>query len=245
MTHPLIDIHQHLLFGIDDGPNSYAGMQAMLDQAHADGIRLIIATPHAAPGVRPFRWEDYTRALSEANRYCAQKDYPLRVYGGSEVFYTDAAVRLLQDGSIPTMNGTRFVLVEWRSHESFQAIQSALRSLANAGFIPIIAHVERIRCLHGKPELLASLRESFDLRIQVDCDAVLNLRSPLAGWKLRRLFEARLVDYVASDAHDTHTRRIQLGEACHLLQNMYGRSAAVSLTGRNQLELFPELLKHS
>ncbi len=220
---PLIDIHNHLLYGIDDGAATSREMFAMLNEAAAQGVRMIIATPHVQPGVIPFDEDKYSARIKIANDYCKAKGYQLEVYPGSEILYTTSAVRLLRKKVIPSMCGTSHVLVEWPVEASKEEIRNALRELTNAGFVPIIAHVERLWKIYRDCAFLADIRNTFGVRIQVDCDTVIEDRF---GWKTGALFKQELVDYVASDAHGTAQRKMRIDSAFQIIKRRYGEETA-------------------
>lgn len=232
------DIHQHIAYGLDDGPDTFAGAVEMLHSASRDGVRRIIATPHAFPGHQAFDLTAYRARLAELNAYCTANALPLQLYSGAEVYYAEAAIRHLQSGQIPTLAGTDFVLVEFPTDISFDALYSAAQRLLNAGYQPVIAHIERYGCLTKDIRRVEQLRGLHAIRLQVNCSTV--IKRPPFGMRrfLKGIFENGLIDYVATDAHNTETRPTRM-RACHdILSDRYGASYARKLTGDNQAELF-------
>lgn len=213
MHQAFVDVHHHLLCGLDDGPQKIDAMKAMIDAAYADGVGLIIATPHVAPGAAPFNRDAYIEALAQANAFCTEQNYALRILGGAEILYTPATVRLLENHQAPTLAGTRYVLVEWPDSTPLSSVTDAVRNLANAGYIPVLAHVERLRCFHGQTDALHRLKDSFDLRVQVNADSIPDRRPLFSRNIALHLLQSGLVDYVASDAHDVQVRRIRMQAA--------------------------------
>ncbi len=231
------DMHHHLLYGLDDGPMKRIGMEKMIDAAAADHIGTIIATPHVSPGINPFDFQAYNHAIECANEYCADKGYPVKIYGGSEILYTDAALRFLQDKKIPTMNKTKFVLVEWKNAETINRVTEGVRELRNEGYIPIIAHVERLKCFRHRIDRLTELKETFDMRIQVDCEAIVAKQSIFYKTYIDHIFDAGLPDYVATDAYNLSSRRACMSETYRVLCQNYGKKYATQLVLGNQREL--------
>lgn len=232
------DIHHHILYGLDDGPASALRMQRMLDAAAADGTGHIIATPHVSPGILPFHQEAYDRKLEEANAYCCRKGYSLRVLPGAEILFTQAAVRMLSEGKIPTLCGTRFVLVEWCSEEDEETVSASVRRLASAGFIPVMAHVDRLRCYQRRPEQLLELCNTNNIRLQVNCGAV--LKHPLSPRHrlFRRLCKEGMLDYIASDAHNISDRPSRMSIAHEKITALYGKAYADRLMRSNPMEIY-------
>lgn len=232
------DIHQHIVYGLDDGPHTLAGAVEMLHAASRDGVQRIIATPHAFPGHRAFDLAAYRERLAELNGYCAANALPLRLYPGAEVYYAEAAIRHLQSGEIPTLAGTDFVLVEFARDIGFDALYAAAQRLQGAGYQPVIAHIERYGCLTQDIRRVAQLRELRAIRLQVNCSTV--IKRPPFGMRrfLKGIFDNNLVDYVATDAHNTESRSTRMRACYDILAVRYGASYARRLTGDNQAELF-------
>ena len=232
-----IDIHNHILFGLDDGPKSIMESMKMIDMAAKEGIKTIVATPHVRPGKKIFDHIQYSLALDQLNSYCAAKAYGLQIVGGAEIKWNENTIRLLKQGLVPTMNNTRFVLVEWSASSRYEDICDSLRELTNAGYKVICSHVERYRSLY-KRRAIDNIVEAYDVRIQVDVDAILGNAPLRTRLFVRRLLKQHLVDYVATDAHNVRSRPVQMHDAYDVLLNQCGRNYARSLTRDNAMELF-------
>jgi len=233
-----IDIHHHLIYGVDDGPKNSRKARQMVDAAYRDGVRTIFATSHVYAGRRKFDLAAYEERLDELNAYCAEQGYDLEILPGAEVYYTDAALRMLVNGEIPTLNGTRYVLLEASTRVKGEDFVRGIRDVSNAGFIPVIAHIERYPNLWSKVKLIRQTRAGFNFRIQVDAEVFLD-RIPFFERRfINALIKHDLIDYVASDAHDTSERRVCMREVYNVLCEKYGKKYARSLTAANQEELF-------
>ena len=108
----MIDIHHHLIHGVDDGPKTFDQTQEMLRRAAAENVAGIVATPHAVPGQIHFDLSLYHEHLQMAQEWCMDSGLQLMVYPGAEVFYTDSTVRMLDERRIPTLNQTRCVSIQ-------------------------------------------------------------------------------------------------------------------------------------
>ena len=228
------DIHSHLLFGIDDGPKTQAEMETLISLSVADGVTKLIATPHAFPGLSPFDMEKYQTALQKANDYCKKQQLDLQIFGGAEIFYSKSAVRMLQDHLIPTMNGTKYVLVEWRPTEDFDEIHQAVRELANAGFIPVIAHAERILCVLKHLDELVELRAMYNANIQSNCSSLFKPIYSREKRIVKRLCKMKAIDFFASDVHNPDLRPSRMKEAYQALLALVDREYADAVFGNNQ-----------
>lgn len=232
-----IDIHHHLLFGVDDGPATMAEMAAMLDAAAREGTRVIIATPHARPGIHAFNREMCHERLCRARAYCQEQAYALHVLEGAEVLFSSSTIHEFSSGRIPTLNGTDFVLIEWPVRTDAVHISNDLRCLTNEGLIPVIAHAERLRCFWFNPEQLVRLRNEMEIRIQLNANTVLKTWDIWTGRLMRRLLQEGVVDYIASDAHNLTLRKTQMREAYRRVAGEYGVSNAKKMMILNQREI--------
>ena len=89
------DIHTHIIFGVDDGAQTFEQTQQMLRLAQQNGVTVIAATSHAETWRHRFPLEDYAAHLKMAQQWCREQQLPIRLFSGAEVFYTDEAPRLL------------------------------------------------------------------------------------------------------------------------------------------------------
>ena len=108
-----VDIHHHLIYGMDDGAQTWEQTQQMLTSAWKNGIDRIIATPHAEPGMEPFPMEQLTRRIQKAQSWCDEQRMQMEILPGCEIFYTPQTVCMLREGLIPTLAGSNYVLVEF------------------------------------------------------------------------------------------------------------------------------------
>ena len=235
----LTDIHAHVVYGVDDGPRTLEESVALLEAACRDGIRRLIATSHAYPAMHAFPRERYFRHLREINYECREKrGMDIQLFSGCEIFYSDVAVEQLRQRKLPTLAGTACVLVEFDPTSSVQAVTDAVRRLANAGYLPVIAHCERYDAFRRNLGLFEALRSEFRVLFQMNAATVVEK----APWDLRRFREHvlshGLIDLIATDAHNTSDRPPLLGEARELLAKQYGEEAARRWTGENQQAIF-------
>lgn len=236
------DIHHHLLFGIDgDGPQTKMATVRMLEAARGDGIDTIIATPHVTPGIYAFDMDDYLRRYERVSALAEATGGGLTILPGAELFYTEATCRLLEEGRVPTLSGSEHVLVEFSPGVRYDVMRDALWGLSRHGYVPIVAHVERYACLVHHPQRARDLRGQRDVRFQVNCATILHRKGFLLNQFLTRMLEGDLIDALATDAHNTKSRRVCMAAAYRALSRQYGARYAAKLTGRRRAGLFAEL----
>jgi len=231
----MTDIHQHLLYGIDDGPKDAAGMHALLLSADDQGINRIAATPHACPGFKPFDPVLYEERLEEARQFCREKKLNIEIMAGAEIAWTYHTVDSLRRKALPTLNGTDYVLLELWPDVRWAEVSTAVSRLCSAGFIPVLAHVERYRCFVWNPGKAAELKQTHDIMYQINASSVLSRGGPIMNRFIRRMIGERIVDVVASDAHNCSTRPQRLLEAFKAIEAQYGKDYALELTSFHEV----------
>lgn len=233
-----IDIHSHILFGVDDGAESAHVTEAMLEAAYRDGVRGICCTPHYYnPMVqRP----DKPVSEDESFEYLTalvQKKYPdMRLWRGNEIFYHHDCVDDLTAGRCRSLGGGRYVLVEFFPYEESKKIRASLSSLIRSGYIPVLAHIERYSELIGDLSAVRALNDD-GVVISVNARSVLGMGGRLRRHAVFRLMKAGLVRIVSSDAHDAEARGPILSDAYELVCARYGVSAADGMFRENALDI--------
>lgn len=230
MTERLTDIHQHLLWGLDDGAQTAEHMRDMLRVAAAQAIGQIAATCHIFPGIVPFDPGFYQERLVEANDICRQENWDVRVFSGAEVAWTYQTVAALRQGKALPLGSTDYVLLElWRDISLLEA-KRAVRSLISAGYCPVLAHVERYRCFSWYPGQAIRFREETGALFQLNAITLLRPSGLMEKRFVRRMLDAHALDAIASDAHGNAIRPQNLREASAWLLQHTDEAYARALT---------------
>ena len=215
------DIHSHVIWGVDDGAETEEQMFDMLRAAAADGIERIICTPHWTPGVYPFPEEDFQQHFQQAEAFILQEGLPLTLAQGAEILYTDLTPRLLREGKVPTMNGTRYALIEFSPSDSREHITDALQKVSGAGFVPVIAHMERYPAI-SKIAQVEEIKSRYRALVQINSRTLLRKQPLLRRGFMDQLFKKGLVDFVATDTHAMEGRETCMTEGMKALKQKYG-----------------------
>lgn len=217
-----IDIHSHVLPYIDDGARDAEMSLAMLRLAESEGISDIIVTPHYRKGHYKGERRQIEKVLSEMRDLMKQEGIHVNLYPGNEIYYHSELEEKLESGMISTMNSTEYVLVEFSPMEDFMYIRRAVDDLFSMGYIPIIAHVERIQCVEKSIERARELK-------RIGCDLQVNAASVVGEtgfWCKRfvhKLLREELVDYIGTDAHDDKKRRPVIKKCADILYRKYNQ----------------------
>lgn len=230
------DLHIHALYGVDDGAKTEVDMRAMVDASYADGVRTLCMTPHYHPGYFGDNREKIDAAFSALMEYTRQKYPDLELCLGNELRYSRECVSWLNSGQSHTLNGTQYVLVDFSEEAEAKKISGGLERLLNAGYRPVLAHVERYRSLWGQLKLIYSFRENGVL-LQVDTQSLLGGFGYLAQRQSKLLLGAGLVELICSDSHDTRRRTPELSRCFQYVQKKYGTDCAQALFHDNGVRL--------
>ena len=200
-----IDIHTHVLPGVDHGAEDWDMSLKMLVKSARCGVKTVIATPHYLPWKKGVTSEVICERCKEAEKRL-QKEYGISmdIYPGNEIYYSTETVQLLKTGKALTLAGTRYVLVEFEQETPYQMFCKAARDLCYNRYIPIFAHVERYQCLN-RIEKLTELKEMGAL-LQVNVGSLQGGLFEARSRKTKRWLKEELIDFVASDMHDLEER---------------------------------------
>ena len=221
------DLHCHIVYGVDDGAQTFEDAQVMLRKAAEQNVTSVICTSHALPGREIFPLETYRRHLEQEQEWCRQEGLDLQLFEGCEILWDESAPRLLKDGAIPSLCGGHYALVEFFPSSPWEDIRHAALALSIAGYYPVIAHVERYACLR-KGHRIQELSYEYGAILQMNAHTVLtSAKVGLFGdrWPAKVLADG-LIDIVASDAHDVEERPCRLGEAYRFIADRYSKGYA-------------------
>lgn len=217
-----IDMHCHILPGVDDGAKDIEEMKAMLKLAYKDGTRCIIATPHHHPK-RGHEAPEVLRQQARILRDAAHEiDEHFRIYLGTEIYFGQDVAMEIKSGEILTMNQRDYILVEFAPGQSFQYIMQGLQQLQFAGYQVILAHVERYGCI---VEDIALAEQLYDMGIylQVNAGSITGDSGRKIKKFVKELMDEDLVFCVGTDAHDTKKRPPKMNKAAEYVEKKYGQ----------------------
>lgn len=200
-----IDVHAHILPEVDDGSGSIDETIRMLTRAYEQGIRTIIATPHYASGARNTP-TDKLHLIREQVQLEAHKISPeFTILPGNEIFYSGSTISRIKSGEALTLAGSRYVLIEFSTRESYNSLYQGMSEVIRSGFLPVLAHVERYRCFYKKEYLINDLIE-LGCYIQMNSSSVLGRIFDTEANYSRKLIKQGLVHLLGSDCHDDMVR---------------------------------------
>ncbi len=226
------DIHCHILYGVDDGTDSYENMINMLDFAYADGIRCICATPHFNHAFYGDNIKDAKQRFSELEAAAKDKYPDMKLYFGCEIFYHNECLSLLESGMCPTLAGTKYLLCDFLSTVDAYTVAQAIKGFISFGFRPILAHTERYRFLSSSVKNIRLLSEAGAI-IQINAPSVIGKNSLFEKRTSRKLIKQGLCDIISTDAHNLTDRTFCMKECSVYLKKHYGELLCAQLMNDN------------
>lgn len=221
----MTDIHSHLLPNVDDGSSSLDMSRRILAQYVQQKIGDVICTPHQNKEIK--RAEALKESFAAFRE--AVSDIPVNLYLGAEIYYYGDMLRDLQRGELLTMNGTRYVLVEFSTRQPTE-IADVVHDLKVAGYIPIVAHIERYSYLTWDDYF--TIKENGGL-IQINSRIFRHRHQKKIG---KFLCKNDLVDFIASDCHDDVERKVELDKICRYVCAKYRKLSKRLLTENENTE---------
>jgi len=221
----LVDIHSHILPGLDDGPSSLEESVEMLQIAAQAGTTDIVATPHASPR---FRFEPELVSERIAELQAASGPVPV-IHRGCDFHLTPENIQdALANTGKYAINHHRYLLVEFSDAMIPRSTAEIFDRLQAAGLTPIVTHPERNRLLHTRLDELQTWVENGAL-VQVTAQSLLGRFGQSAKSVAAKLMNRGLVHFIASDAHDAKDRTPALDEAHRQVVRSWGEARADSL----------------
>jgi protein-tyrosine phosphatase len=227
-----VDIHCHLLPGLDDGAATLDDALAMAEIAVAEGIQTIIATPHQLGSHAKNSGESIRAATVRFQQILDERRVPLHVVPGADVRIEPDLLRKIRTGEVLTLaDRHRHVLLEL-PHDVYVPLDRLLADLNKAGLVGILSHPERNRGILRQPNILRPLVQNGCL-LQVTAGSLTGVFGPQIQRLSESLIEQGLVHFVASDAHATKARLPVLGAAFERVRQLAGSEAALDIFCRH------------
>ena len=227
----IMDIHTHILPGVDDGAMDMQEALCLVRMARENGTRAIVLTPH-------YRAPHKMEADLLYKRFCLfrktiHKEIPqVTVYLGCEIRCHSNIPEMLAAHKLLPMYHSRYILLEFPSTAFSTHILSATRELTGHGYIPIIAQMERVDAFRNDPQLISQM-EGMGVLFQMNADSVMGKMGLRIKKFCQKMLEEKRIHFIASDAHDS-VKRPPLLKGCYLhICEKYGEDYAQKLFWEN------------
>lgn len=230
----MTDIHSHILPELDDGAFDMICSVEMAELAVESGVTAMIATPHSNQRgyFENYASERLYKRFENLKSELRRNDIPLELYLGMEVFGTPDAAQLYREGKLLTLNGGRYMLVEFGFRADTDFMDTVLYRLMDAGCVPVIAHPERYVSLQISSDIVTKwLDDGMGLQVN---KGSLSGRFGIDAKRLAYgLLEQGMISCIASDAHGAQTRSPDMSDIREFLAVEYSETLAELLLAEN------------
>ena len=228
----MIDLHSHILPGIDDGAKSLNDSLEMARIAVADGIRTMACTPHIYPGMYMNDGPGIIKAIASLQNELDENGIALKLVAGADVHLVPGLLEGLKSGRIPTLNGSRYFLLEPSHTTPPPHFEDTVFNIIMSGYTPIITHPERLVWIESHyPAFLRLIEQGTWM--QVTAGALTGQFGARAKYWGERFIGEGHAHILATDAHSTGRRKPQLSAAREIAEAALGKElAALLVEGR-------------
>lgn len=222
----MIDLHSHILPGIDDGAADVSVSLTMARAFVADGVTTVACTPHILPGLYHNTGPQIREAVKALQSTIDQEGVPLKLIAGADNHITANFVGGLQSGQLLSLGDTRYVLIEPPHHTMPARLEDMFFSLLVAGYVPILTHPERLTWITAHYDTVERLAHG-GVWMQITAGSLTGAFGRQPRYWSERMLDEGLVHILATDAHDAVRRPPMLGA---------GRDAAAKRIGAAEAE---------
>ena len=222
----MIDIHAHILPGMDDGPSTLEESLQMARMAVEDGIRIMVATPHCLNGLYTNWRLDILRACAELNSALKKHRICLTILPGSEVHLSPEIMDELEKGRLMTLNDNgRSFFLELPDQFLPNRVMEFIYRLGQRNIFPVITHPERNLAIQHDEALLKDFIAAGALS-QITAASLIGGFGRRARRHCQRIIELKMAHLMASDAHSPRERPPNLSTAFGKLSSLVGEARA-------------------
>lgn len=228
----MVDMHSHILPGIDDGSRDSEETYKLLMEAHNAGFTKVISTSHYYLGHYEENENKRKTYIDAINNNLQEINCNLQINIGSEIFITNDMVNLLKENKASSINGTRYVLFETPFGAEPQNLKNVIFSLMSNNYIPIIAHPERYSYVQKNPNMLLELID-LGVLFQSNFGSVIGQYGKEAKKTVKLLLKNNFIHFLGTDAHRKNTIYTVIPEAIKSLKEIISEEELEELTTTN------------
>lgn len=236
----MIDLHSHILHGIDDGAVDMQMSIEMAKIAVADGTTILACTPHFMPGVYDNSVAVLNRSVGELAKRLLEEKISLKLVTGGDLHIAPELHSQLARRTVPTLNNSRYFLFEPPHHVAPPNLIKYCQRLLDSGFIPVLTHPERFTWIENHYEVVCELDE-IGVPLQLTAKSVYGGFGKRPKYWSDRMLEEGRVDFIASDAHNISSRPPGLSKAHEFVERRLGMKAADKILYTNPLQVVRNL----
>ena len=232
----MIDMHNHILFGVDDGPETIEESIKLIKEASNKGVTHIVFTPHFNKRNYSLNHDKVSINFQILKRAIKEENIIIEVYLGNEVYLDSVGYTSIVENGFNTLADSKYILVEFNEILPPSNIPEICYELTINRYIPIIAHAERYEILHNNRKLLKEILDE-GAHLQINASSILNKENKERNKFAHFLLKNEIVSFVASDVHNSTSRRFYLDIAYNAVCKICSKTYADNIFKLNQLNI--------
>lgn len=232
----MIDIHCHILPGIDDGARNVEETIDMIKEAYRGGCRAICSTSHYMEGSYEADSDQRKEIIARIEEVLKQEKIEMPIYIGAEAYVSTEIPVLIKHDIIPTLNHSRYLLFELPMNTNILYLDDVVFSLLSENIIPIMAHPERYTCVQENPNLLLEWIDKGIL-FQMNIGSLSGIYGKTVKKTALKLIKANMIHFLATDAHRHHSIYADLPQMMENAEKIMGTKKLKKLTQDNPLRV--------
>ena len=228
----MIDMHTHIIPGVDDGSNSVEETLNMIKEAKEAGFTDIFMTSHFLTHyyeITPKEIVFWKEKLQEILDY---QNIHINLHSGMEIYISNRMEELIKEKEILTLGNSRYMLIELPLTTTINYLEHVLYFLQSVSIVPIIAHPERYKCVHENPDLISTYIDKGGL-IQCNYGSILGQYGNNAKKIIKILLKKRQVHFLGSDCHKQKSIYLQIPKAIEKIKKIIGEEDFYKLSIKN------------
>jgi len=196
----MIDLHSHIIPGIDDGSRSIEETMLLIKEAKEAGFNRIISTSHYMTSRYEYDESSREQFLKIIEKGASELGINVEFHLGSEIFVTYDMIDLIKQKKASTINGTKYILFELPMQAEMPNLKNIVSNLISNGYIPIIAHPERYEYVKEDPNWLIEFIE-LGVLFQANYGSIRGYYGKSAQSTVKKLLKNDMIHFLGSDVH--------------------------------------------
>lgn len=218
----MIDMHTHILPNIDDGSKNIEESIEMLKEAQEAGFTGLVSTSHFIEESYNTTSKEREELINNINNKLILENINIKIYNGAEAYISNNLNELINNSILPTINGSRYLLMELPMNSEIIYLDEIIGSLKQNGIIPIIAHPERYSYVQKNPIMLAKLIEQGVL-FQANYGSIIGKYGKQAEKTIKKLLKSNMIHFLGTDAHRSKSVYIQMNIILKKIEKLIGK----------------------
>ena len=226
----MIDIHSHIVYGVDDGSKSIEDTVYMLKEAKKVGFTDIICTPHYMEDYYEVPCKDILERISNIKKLT--EGINIKIHQGNEIYATENIINLMNTNKVASLNNNKYVLIEFPMQTKPINMDQVIYLLLQEGKIPVIAHPERYNYVRENPNMLLEYIDQGVL-FQSNYGSIIGMYGSEIKETAKKLLTHNMIHFLGSDNHRINTVYKHIPEVLNILEKWIGKEKTLELTTEN------------